>query len=116
MGKPTVLVLANGGPVAIDGLLNNSPPPSAIIEAFNPSHFTRALAATIFGDENRWGKLPYTMYPASFASENPMTNYHMALPPGRTYKYYTGMPLFPFGHGLSYTSFSLECKVGGRSV
>jgi len=38
-----------------------------------------------------------------------MTNYDMAKPPGRTYRYYTKTPLFPFGHGLSYTTFSLAC-------
>ena len=38
-----------------------------------------------------------------------MTNYDMAKPPGRTYKYYTGEPLWPFGMGLSYTTFDLSC-------
>jgi len=108
LGKPTVLVLCNGGALAIDNLISG---PSAIIEAYNPSVAgPRALAETIFGLHNRWGKLVTTMYPHDFINQNPMTNYNMALPPGRTYRYYTGQPLFPFGYGLSYTTFDLACK------
>ena len=39
-----------------------------------------------------------------------MYNFDMSLAPGRTYRYFTGTPLFPFGFGLSYTSFDLGCK------
>merc|ERR1719469_1552458 len=121
-GKPTALLLSNGGALAVDNILNGQilidnmlaspkfPPPGAIVEAFNPSFEAGALAATLFGDENRWGKLPVTMYPHSFTGENPMTNYDMSKAPGRTYKYYTGEPLFSFGHGLSYTDFIMGCS------
>jgi len=123
-GKPTILVLSNGGALAIDHLLGYDsnctsegcgslaiefPPPGAVVEAFNPAFEAMALASSLFGDENRWGKLPMTMYPHSFAAENPMTNYDMSKSPGRTYKYYTGKPLFGFGHGLSYTDFEMSC-------
>ena len=53
--KPTILVLSNGGQVAIDGLVAG---PQAIIEAFNPGVVgATALAQTMFGEHNRWGKL-----------------------------------------------------------
>lgn len=58
LGKPTVLILSNGGAVAIDGLIDG---PKAIVEAFSPAQQTPALAALLFGDENRWGRLPYTI-------------------------------------------------------
>ena len=45
-----------------------------------------------------------------------MTNYDMAKPPGRTYKYYTGEPLWPFGMGLSYTTFDLSCTSTSSST
>jgi hypothetical protein len=62
-GTPVVLVLVHGGQVAIDGLVD---PPAAIVEAFNPNDIGgTALARTLFGLENRWGKLPYTIYPYS---------------------------------------------------
>jgi hypothetical protein len=108
LGKPVVMVLCNGGALAIDNLVSG---PSAIIEAYNPSVVgPTALAETLFGKHNRWGKLVTTMYPHIFIQQNPMTNFDMALPPGRTYRYYTGQPLFTFGYGLSYTTFSLSCK------
>lgn len=108
LGRPTVLVLTNGGQLAIDGLTDG---PGAIVEAFNPSvGGAAAIADTLFGRANRWGKLPYTMYPHAYISQQPMSNYNMSKPPGRTYRYYTGTPLFPFGHGLSYASFTHTCS------
>ena len=63
LGKPVVLVLTNGGPLAIDDLVDGA---GAIVEAFNPAFGAPMLAATLFGAENRWGKLPYTIYPAVY--------------------------------------------------
>mmetsp|Transcript_19145 Transcript_19145/g.48555 ORF Transcript_19145/g.48555 Transcript_19145/m.48555 type:complete len:862 (+) Transcript_19145:48-2633(+) len=115
-GKPTVLVLTNGGALAIDNLVSRPEDASyALVEAFNPSVAgPRALAATLLGMENRWGRLPYTMYPHSYVQEQAMTNFDMAKAPGRTYRYYTGTPLFEFGAGLSYTRFSLSCARKGQ--
>ena len=114
LGKPTVMVMANGGALAIDALVDG---PAAIVEAFNPSVTgPAALADLLFGNVNRWGKLPVTMYPHAYISEQNMTNYDMAKSPGRTYKYYEGAPLFAFGHGLSLTDFALDCaKDAGRA-
>lgn len=110
--KPTVLVLTNGGALAIDTLTARaSPAPYAIVEAFNPSvSGSKALAASLFGLENCWGKLPVTIYPRSFIYEQAMTNYDMTSGVGRTYRYYKGEPLFSFGFGLSLTSFRMACQ------
>ena len=96
--------------MAIDSLTSRSGAPYAIVQAFFPSHKgAQALGASCFGKENRWGKLPVTMYPHKYISEQPMTNYDMSKSPGRTYKYYQGQPLFSFGYGLSLTAFQLQC-------
>jgi beta-glucosidase len=60
------------------------------------------LADVLFGDYNPAGRLPVTFY-KSADQLPPFTNYAMA---GRTYRYFTGEPLYPFGYGLSYTTFS----------
>lgn len=57
--KPTILILTNGGPLAIDDIQDGA---GAIVEAFNPGFGTPMLARALFGLENRWGKLPYTVY------------------------------------------------------
>jgi len=107
IGKPTILILVNGGIVSIDNLING---PEAIVEAFYPSvQGARALADTLFGAQNRWGKLPVTIYPANYISQVDIFNFNMSKPPGRTYRYYTGKPLWPFGWGLSMTTFTLTC-------
>ena len=69
----------------------------------------------LFGKTNRWGKLSVTMYPAAYTSQVSMYNFDMSLAPGRTYRYYTGAVLFPFGYGLSYTTFTYT-PVGGDRV
>eukprot|EP00026_Physarum_polycephalum_P000650 Phypoly_transcript_00651.p1 GENE.Phypoly_transcript_00651~~Phypoly_transcript_00651.p1 ORF type:complete len:873 (+),score=93.35 Phypoly_transcript_00651:1602-4220(+) len=113
LGKPTVIVLINGGIVSIDSLVEPAP---AIIEAFYPSmRGAEALFMSIFGQANRWGRLPVTIYPASFATQTDMYSFNMTLPPGRTYRYYTGTPLFDFGSGLSYTTFSYNASASNTA-
>jgi len=106
IGKPTVIVIVNGGMIAIDNLMNAP----AIIEAFYPAmRGGEAIAKSIFGLENRWGKLPVTIYGANYINEVDMYSFDMTKSPGRTYRYYTDKPLFKFGEGLSYASFNITC-------
>ena len=61
------------------------------------------------------GKLPYTMYDQNYTSQVSLTNYDMSLAPGRTYRYFTGKPLFEFGTGLSLTTFTHDpCSCSQR--
>lgn len=97
-----VLVLINGGPLSIGWEKDNVP---AIIEAFYPGAVGgQAVADVLFGDYNPGGRMPVT----TVTSEKDLPivqDYNMSTPPGRTYKYYTGNLVFPFGYGLSYTMF-----------
>ena len=68
----------------------------------------RAIAETLFGDNNPSGKLPYTYYRANYTQRLSIDEYAMAKPPGRGYRYMDPDDrdiLLPFGHGLSYTTF-----------
>jgi len=116
-GKPTVVVLINGGIVSIDNLIHRTP---AIIEAFYPSmRGAEALYSAIFGSSNRWGKLPVTIYSDSYINQVDMYNFNVTQYPGRTYRYFVGDPLFPFGFGLSYTQFVISCastQPGGTTI
>jgi beta-glucosidase len=99
LGKPVVLVLLNGSAVAINWAAEHVP---AIIEAWYPGQAAGpAIADVIFGDYNPAGRLPVTFY-TSVDQLPPFSDYNMA---GKTYRYFEGDPLFPFGHGLSYTTF-----------
>jgi beta-glucosidase len=73
------------------------------VEAWYPGQAGgTALADVLFGDYNPGGRLPVTFY-QSADQLPPFTDYKMS---GRTYRYFTGEPLFPFGYGLSYTTFA----------
>jgi len=109
-GKPVALILINGGPLSIDDLIDSSP---AILEAFTPGpHGARAIAETLFGANNPGGKLPITIYPKDYIDKVDFFNMSMTTSVGRSYRYYTGKPLFKFGFGLSYTNFSMEWGSG----
>jgi beta-glucosidase len=101
VGKPIVLVLMNGSAIAVNWADQHVP---AIIEAWYPGQAGgTALADVLFGDYNPAGRLPVTFY-KSIDQLPPFTDYDMAK--GRTYRYFTGEPLYAFGHGLSYTPFA----------
>lgn len=102
LGKPLVLVLLNGSALAVNWAAENIP---AIVEAWYPGQAGgEALADVLFGDYNPAGRLPVTFY-KTVDDLPPFENYEMD---GRTYRYFSGEPLFPFGHGLSYTTFQFS--------
>ncbi|MCL2761615.1 MAG: glycoside hydrolase family 3 C-terminal domain-containing protein [Treponema sp.] len=100
VGKPVILVLTGGSPIAIPEDIAD-----AIIFAWYPGEQGgKAVADIIFGDVVPSGKLPIT-FPVSTAQLPPYEDYSMK---GRTYRYMTEKPLYPFGFGLSYTSFNFD--------
>jgi beta-glucosidase len=97
-----VLVLLGGSALAVNWADQNVP---AIVEAWYPGQEGgTALADVIFGDYNPAGRLPVTFY-KSVAQLPPFEDYGME---GKTYRYFKGEPLYPFGHGLSYTRFRYD--------
>jgi beta-glucosidase len=98
-GKPLVLLLMNGSALGVNWADAHVP---AIVEAWYPGgEGGHAVAGLLAGDFSPAGRLPVTFYKS--AEQLPaFTDYRMA---GRTYRYFTGEPLYPFGHGLSYTRF-----------
>lgn len=104
LDTPVILIMMNGGPVDITWLRDNA---DAVLEAFYPGEQGgQAIVDVLFGDYNPGGRLPYTVYPADYVNQINMTEMSMRAGPGRGYRFYTGTPVFSFGEGLSYTTFS----------
>ena len=96
----TVVVLLNGGPVAVPWEKEHLP---AVLDMFYAGEEGgTAVADVLFGDYNPGGRLPYTVY-ESAEQLQPITEYDITK--GMTYMYFQGKPVYPFGHGLSYTTF-----------
>ncbi|HXS02663.1 MAG TPA: beta-glucosidase BglX [Pyrinomonadaceae bacterium] len=111
-GKPTIVVLVNGRPLSVGWIVNNAP---AILESwFGGSESGNAIADILFGDVNPGAKLPVT-FPRT-VGQVPIYYNHMntGRPPEAenryTSKYYDApwTPLYPFGYGLSYTTFKIS--------
>jgi beta-glucosidase len=99
-GKPVVFVNCSGSAVAMVWAAEHLP---AILQAWYPGgEGGQAVAEALFGDINPAGRLPVTFYRSTDDLPD-FSNYSMS---NRTYRYFTGKPLFAFGHGLSYTKFS----------
>jgi beta-glucosidase len=99
LDKPLVFVHLSGSAVALAPEAENC---DAILQAwYGGQAGGEAVADVLFGDYNPAGRLPVTFY-ASDADLPHFNDYNME---GHTYRYFKGQPLFPFGHGLSYTTF-----------
>ena len=107
LGKPTVLILINGGNLGIDELKDECP---GIIEAYYPGfRGAQAINDVIFGTYNPGGKLATTMYYSNYSKESNFTEMDLTSGNGKTYKYWSGStPIYPFGYGLSYTTFEFK--------
>lgn len=103
LGKPTVVILLNGRPLAVNFLAQNAP---ALIEGWYLGQETgNALADVLFGKANPGGKLPVSI--ARSVGQLPI--YYNRKPTSRRgYLFDTTAPLYPFGYGLSYTSFTIS--------
>ena len=102
LGKPVILLLLNGSALAVNWAAEHVP---AIVEAWYPGQSGgEAIADVLFGDYNPGGRLPITFY-RSTDDLAPFEEYRME---NRTYRYFKGDALFPFGYGLSYTTFHFD--------
>ena len=101
-GKPVVLVLANGSALSVNWAKQNV---NAILESwYAGEEGGAAIAETLSGRNNPAGRLPVTFY-TGVDQLPPFGDYAMN---NRTYRYFKGTPLYPFGYGLSYTTFSYK--------
>jgi beta-glucosidase len=98
-GKPLVVVLMNGSPLNLAWIKENA---AALVEAWYPGQSGGlAIGNVLSGQTNPAGRLPLTFY-RSVDDLPPFNDYDMR---GRTYRYFEGAPVYPFGYGLSYTTF-----------
>ncbi|MBD0297483.1 MAG: glycoside hydrolase family 3 C-terminal domain-containing protein, partial [Flavisolibacter sp.] len=99
-GKPVVFVMMTGSAIAISWEAENIP---AIINAwYGGQDAGTAIADVLFGDYNPAGRLPVTFY----KSDNDLKDFNDYSMENRTYRYFKGKPLYGFGYGLSYTTFT----------
>lgn len=99
-GKLVVLVNCSGSPIGLEPETQSC---DAILQAWYPGQAGgQAVAEVLFGDYNPSGCLPVTFY----KNVNQLPDFEDYNMTGRTYRYFKGEPLFPFGHGLSYTTFT----------
>ena len=99
-GKPLVVVLMNGSALSVNWAAKNA---SAIVDAwYSGEEGGTAIAETLSGANNPAGRLPVTFY-TGVQQLPPFEDYSMQ---GRTYRYFKGKPLYPFGYGLSYATFA----------
>ncbi|GHT32515.1 beta-glucosidase [Bacteroidia bacterium] len=112
-GKPVVFVLMTGSAIGLEWESQNLP---AIVNAWYGGQAAgQAIADVLFGDYNPAGRLPVTFY----RSVNDLPDFEDYSMTNRTYRYFTGTPIYPFGYGLSYTTFqynTLEAVKNGQSV
>ena len=101
-GKPVVVVLVGGSAITMNNWLKNVP---AILDVWYPGEEGgNAVADVLFGDYNPAGRLPIT-FPV-FEGQLPLVYNHKPTGRGDDYNNLTGQPLFPFGYGMSYTTFA----------
>ncbi|CAI0400283.1 unnamed protein product [Linum tenue] len=106
-----VLAIMSGSPIDITFAKDDTRIKAILWVGYPGQAGGDAIAQVIFGDYNPAGRSPFTWYPKEYAEQVSMTDMRMRANassnfPGRTYRFYTGKPIYEFGHGLSYSTFT----------
>ncbi|KIK68702.1 glycoside hydrolase family 3 protein [Collybiopsis luxurians FD-317 M1] len=111
IGKPFIVLQMGGGQVDSSAIKANASVNALVWGGYPGQSGGTAIVDILTGKQAPAGRLPITQYPANYVNEVPMTDMTLrpsSTNPGRTYKWFTGESVFPFGFGLHYTSFSLS--------
>ncbi|GLT91428.1 hypothetical protein SLE2022_093160 [Rubroshorea leprosula] len=116
---PVILVIMSAGGVDIQFAKDNEKIRSILWAGWPGEEGGLAIADVIFGGYNPGGKLPITWYKNEYVDQLPMTSMPLRPVddyPGRTYKFYDGPTVYPFGYGISYTNFTYELTSSPHSL
>ncbi|KAK9084422.1 hypothetical protein Scep_030893 [Stephania cephalantha] len=118
---PVILVILSAGGVDVSFAQENEKIKSIIWAGFPGQEGGSAIADVIFGKYNPGGRLPITWFKSDYVLQLPMTSMPLRPNetlgyPGRTYKFFSGTPLYPFGYGLSYTTFNYKVTSPSSSI
>ncbi|KAK6538495.1 hypothetical protein TWF694_010078 [Orbilia ellipsospora] len=111
LSKPVIVIQFGGGQIDDSMLLKNNNVKSIIWAGYPSQDGGKALLDVLTGQTSIAGRLPITQYPASFVSDVSIFNINLRPSgsyPGKTYRWYTGTPVLPFGYGLHYTTFGFK--------
>ncbi|KAF9771392.1 hypothetical protein IL306_010974, partial [Fusarium sp. DS 682] len=109
LGKPLIVVQFGGGQIDDSALLSNANVSSIVWAGYPGQNGGYAVIDTLVGKFAPAGRLPITQYPSTYTSQVSIFDPNVrpsSSSPGRTYKWYNGKPVLPFGYGLHYTNFS----------
>eukprot|EP01061_Rhynchopus_euleeides_P036343 TRINITY_DN6126_c1_g2_i1.p2 TRINITY_DN6126_c1_g2~~TRINITY_DN6126_c1_g2_i1.p2 ORF type:complete len:602 (+),score=255.96 TRINITY_DN6126_c1_g2_i1:100-1905(+) len=118
---PVIAVVVAGGSLDLSPLKDNKNVSAVLWCGYPGQSGGQAVAEVIFGDVNPSGRLPHTQYPANYLDG--LSMFDMGMRPnassnntGRTYRFYTGEPVYTFGEGMSYTSFETTAVASAATV
>ncbi|XP_019054811.1 PREDICTED: probable beta-D-xylosidase 2 [Nelumbo nucifera] len=118
---PVILVVMASGTIDISFAKDNPKIKAILWVGYPGQEGGRAIADVVYGKYNPGGKLPVTWYPADYVDQLPLTSMQLRPDdelgyPGRTYKFYNGSTVYPFGYGLSYTQFMHQITTKVNSI
>jgi beta-glucosidase-like glycosyl hydrolase len=109
VGKPTAVVLVHGGSIDVSAERDNGAIGAIVDSFYAGTRGAEAIAATLLGDNDHCcGRMAFTTYYANYTSQIKMSEMELDVGVGRGYRYFQGPVVFPFGHGLALTSFSID--------
>ena len=117
--RPIAAVFLGGGQSDLSALKNDSGVGALLWAAYPGQSGGEAIVQVLTGEHSPSARLPSTQYPAEYVNQVPMTDQAFrpsSSSPGRTYRFYSGEAVYPFGHGLSYTTFDVRVIDGPSTV